>query len=138
MQHKSFILDKSNAKPLFIPNIWHWLIPWTKSKRQQFSHQLLSFNFATFFVQFLCILVGVLSLLVNRSQAYAVLLDVKIKGCGFVVLISKGETFISKSAAVSFVLKQVYKLVTNLNYFHRSVPYLIEMLLPKCLLHVKC
>jgi len=52
--------------------------------------------------------VGVLSLLVNRSQAYAVLLhvDAKIKGRGFVVLISKGETFISESAAVSVVLKK--------------------------------
>jgi len=52
--------------------------------------------------------VGVLSLLVNRSQAYAVLLhvDAKIKGSGFVVLISKGETFISESAAVSVVLKK--------------------------------
>ena len=83
---------------------------------------------------------GVLSLLVNRSQAYAVLLhvDAKIKGCGFIVLISKGETFISKSAAVSVVLKKVYRLVANLNYFHPSVPYLIETLLLKRFLHVKC
>jgi len=82
--------------------------------------------------------VGVLSLLVNRSQAYAVLLhvDAKIKGRGFVVLISKGETFISESATVSVVLKKKF----NLNNFHPSVPYLhmYRNTVAKCLLHVKC
>ena len=46
------------------------------------------------------------------------LLDVKIKGFGFNVLISKLETFFSKSAAVLAGLKTFHELVANLNSFY--------------------
>lgn len=86
-------------------------------------------------------------MLVNHSQVYTVLLDVKIhvKGFGFNALISKLETFFSKSAAVHDGSKTFHELVTNLNSSHPSGPYYMYItehadykLLQKCFVYVEC
>ena len=73
-------------------------------------------------------------MLVNHSQVYTVLLDAKITGFGFNVLISKLETSFSKSADVLVGSKIFHELVANLNSFHPSGQYFLyrNMLIKRC------